>query len=222
MKIFSAVSFENRLRFLTPYVIHAARSYCSRTHYQVLGVNKNATTDDIKTAFIQQSKKVHPDINKNDPKTHEKFVRLNEAYQVLSQDDSRLDYDNSLVISKYGGQSPGVPPHRYYNQRQEEYYANMHYKAHNQPFEQGQLRKAYPTSVVLCGIILWIVVGSITQFFVIRGTARRHIAQLDEHSRKNVAILKDLEKNAAHKRKMLREQAEKWNAEELDIKKVDT
>lgn len=63
-----------------------------RDYYEVLGVSKNATKEEIKKAYRKLSKKYHPDINK-DPDAPEKFKEVKEAYEVLSDDTKRAQYD---------------------------------------------------------------------------------------------------------------------------------
>jgi DnaJ family protein C protein 4 len=64
-----------------------------RTHYEVLGLSPAASQSDIRDAFVKLSKEVHPDMNPDDPDLHSKFVRLNEAYTVLSKQQTRREYD---------------------------------------------------------------------------------------------------------------------------------
>jgi curved DNA-binding protein len=64
-----------------------------KDYYTVLGVNKNATADDIKKAYRRLALKYHPDRNKGDKDAEERFKEINEAYAVLSDQDKRRQYD---------------------------------------------------------------------------------------------------------------------------------
>lgn len=64
-----------------------------RDYYEVLGVNKGASGDEIKKAFRKMSKKYHPDLHPGDKEAEANFKEVNEAYQVLSDDEKRSRYD---------------------------------------------------------------------------------------------------------------------------------
>ena len=57
--------------------------------YEILGVNKNASQDEIKTAYRKLAKKYHPDLNPNDKNAAEKLKEVNEAYSILSDETKR-------------------------------------------------------------------------------------------------------------------------------------
>ena len=64
-----------------------------RDYYEVLGVDKNASDADIKSAFRKKAKEYHPDLNKDNPDAAEKFKEAQEAYSVLSDENKRKMYD---------------------------------------------------------------------------------------------------------------------------------
>ena len=64
-----------------------------RDYYDVLGVSKNATDAEIKSAFRKKAKEFHPDLNKDNPDAEKKFKEAQEAYSVLSDDSKRKAYD---------------------------------------------------------------------------------------------------------------------------------
>lgn len=61
-------------------------------HYEILGVSRNASADDIKSAYRKLSKQFHPDVNK-DSNAEEKFKQINEAYSVLSDPNKKAQID---------------------------------------------------------------------------------------------------------------------------------
>src|SRR4030095_1281976 len=82
-----------------------------RDYYEVLGVSKTATEDEIKKAYRKLAKKHHPDVNKGNKESENKFKELSEAYAVLSDKDKREQYDRlgkeAFNFGGPGGQAGG-------------------------------------------------------------------------------------------------------------------
>ena len=64
-----------------------------RDYYEVLGIGKDASDADIKSAFRKKAKTCHPDLHPGDAAKEAEFKELNEAYEVLSDPDKRAKYD---------------------------------------------------------------------------------------------------------------------------------
>ncbi|CAN1224481.1 Chaperone protein dnaJ GFA2, mitochondrial [Linum grandiflorum] len=81
-----------KTNFRTVRLIHGT-ACTAKDYYDTLGVSKNATQTDIKKAYYQLAKKLHPDSNKDDPDAQTKFQEVSKAYEVLKDEEKRAEYD---------------------------------------------------------------------------------------------------------------------------------
>ncbi len=86
-------------------------------YYQILGIDRNASQDSIKKAYRKLARKYHPDLNPNDKEAAEKFKQINEANEVLSDEEKRKKYD------KYGENWRHGEEYEKARQAQEQQYA---------------------------------------------------------------------------------------------------
>ncbi|WP_298646380.1 J domain-containing protein [uncultured Proteiniphilum sp.] len=73
-------------------------------YYKILGIERNASAEDIKKAYRKLARKLHPDLNPNDKEAHKKFQELNEANEVLSDPEKRAKYDQYGENWKHGAE----------------------------------------------------------------------------------------------------------------------
>ena len=78
-------------------------------YYEILGISQNATQDEIKKSFRNLALRYHPDKNRNSEESRQKFMKIIEAYEVLSDERTRKNYDYSSV-NKKGSKERWTPP----------------------------------------------------------------------------------------------------------------
>src|SRR3954468_10981766 len=80
-----------------------------RDPYEVLGVPRGASAAAIKSAYRKLAKKHHPDSNKNDPKSAERFSELNSANEILGDEDKRKQFDRGEIDAEGKPRFQGFP-----------------------------------------------------------------------------------------------------------------
>jgi molecular chaperone DnaJ len=85
----------------------STKDYLEKDYYKVLGVSKDATGPDIKKAYRKLARQYHPDANKGDAKAENRFKEISEAYDVLSDEKRRKEYDDARSLFGSGFRVPG-------------------------------------------------------------------------------------------------------------------
>ncbi len=85
----------------------STKDYLEKDYYKTLGVTKGATGDEIKKSYRKLARKYHPDANEGDPRAEARFKEISEAYNVLSDDKRRKEYDEARSLFGSGVRMPG-------------------------------------------------------------------------------------------------------------------
>src|SRR4028118_500371 len=86
-----------------------------RNYYEILGVPREATVEEIKKVYRRLARQYHPDLNPGDKAAEEKFKDIGEAYEVLSDTGKRAQYDQFSRFWKKGGFQGNAPKSRGWN-----------------------------------------------------------------------------------------------------------
>ncbi|XP_045773620.1 dnaJ-like protein 60 isoform X2 [Maniola jurtina] len=171
-----------------------------KSHYDILNLQRNCTEKEVKEAFIKLSKEYHPDKNKS-AKAAEQFVRIVEAYNVLSKPGSRVSYDSTAEYDSSG--SYVYRTHVPYNLRNN---PNYGFYTHTQTKSGSNKNTDYygikgvkkvPNIVIIMIAFGIAFIGVILQVIVIRQSYSSHSRAIDK---KSMMLAEELEKVRASAR----------------------
>ncbi|RWS21026.1 protein tumorous imaginal discs-like isoform X2 [Leptotrombidium deliense] len=128
-----------------------------KDYYHILGVSKDATSNQIRSAYLTLCKQFHPDAHPEKPTSTIRFQEINEAYSILSDTEKRRDYDHTqqnpfnsrrTVHNEYGSYyRPNVQYHRPYESKEnDDYYKNAYrseydrYTKHEADVKSGKIK----------------------------------------------------------------------------------
>jgi len=165
------------------------------THYEVLGLAPSASSSEIRDAFVSLSKLIHPDRNPSDPQNHAKFIRLNEAYSVLSKAQTRKEYDVSLrrYMDNPSATSHGDSRHSYQH----------YYEADGVGWDDPSLNmnrnrytaKRVPNYIVIASCMGIVGLGFVYFFLGYKYSLMKQKLRIDADKR-NMQILRESRENA--------------------------
>ncbi len=136
------------------------------TFYDILGVSRGADAATIRTAFRELAVKYHPDKNPNDPKAEERFKKINAAYQVLSDPNSRAAYDLSLEDPFRAGSRNNAERRYQERRRSREYQQQYRYKGNYQQAPHYRARRKQQEPPMTPWKAYALVAGAIAVFVV--------------------------------------------------------
>ena len=111
----------------------------NKDYYKILGIEKDASDEEIKLAYRKLAKKYHPDLNKTDPKAKDKFIELKEAYDTLIDPLKRRIYDQAGYDPRNIDMSDLFGRYDFRNIREilREIFANNYRRAYYKPPPEG-------------------------------------------------------------------------------------
>lgn len=181
----------------------AISRFLSKTHYEVLGIEKNSTTKEVKEAYVKLCKEIHPDKNPHISNQHNKFIQLNEAYAVLVRPETRSRYDLSLASKKenrtntttaYNNSDFSRPFEDRSYDYAKEYEAYNYYRSQNYAQKYKKIRTNNISVVIGC--IFIIICGTVFHFATFRTGMTFSEKKLDEKDKVLQSIYSDVKLNA--------------------------
>ncbi|CAG9859714.1 unnamed protein product [Phyllotreta striolata] len=169
-----------------------------RTHYDILNLPKHCTTKQIKDSFIKLSKENHPDVNKS-KNAHKAFLDIKEAYNVLSNPETRRGYDLTLTSEKstrsshmrrvYRNVNPDSSFYEHRNKSEDKHFEKQPYYG-----IKGQKRVSNLKIVVVC---MWTAIVAVClQFYLISNSFTLQRELIQRRSEETEKTLSSIRKNA--------------------------
>ncbi|XP_027991699.2 dnaJ homolog subfamily C member 4 isoform X1 [Eptesicus fuscus] len=181
-------------------------------YYELLGVHPGASTEEVKRAFFSKSKELHPDRDPGNPALHSRFVELSEAYQVLSREQSRRNYDHQLR-SAAPPKPPGAaahprPAHQAHSSSWEppnaQYWAQFHGVRPQRPESRRQQYRHNQRVLGYCLLIM--LAGMGLHYVAFRKLEQMHRSFMDEKDRIITTIYNDTRARARANRARLQQE----------------
>ncbi|KAI8786819.1 dnaJ subfamily C member 4, partial [Biomphalaria glabrata] len=176
-------------------------------HYTILGIDRNATTEDVRNAFLSRSKECHPDINiKNSVENHQQFILVNEAYSVLSKPSSRQKYDLTLQNEEHLFNSSVNQAHS--STTRDDFYEHprafhdIHsvkrdaQRSHNRPYYGIPGINKVSNSRIVVACLSLMLVGIILHLIVVSYSFSKYQKALDKNDAKISAMLQSAKDKA--------------------------
>ncbi|XP_019965877.1 dnaJ homolog subfamily C member 4 [Paralichthys olivaceus] len=182
-----------------------SQSYAHRKsldYYDILGIKSDASLEEIKNAFFDKSKKLHPDRDPLNPELHGQFVELNEAYHVLSKELSRKEYDFKIRHRYTGGKAfTSTSNHTTYrastNAQDDSYYWEQFHRSHSAEMSSEERQKRRSRNFRLVGYCVLTMVLSIGAHIVFFSKLEDvHTNFMDEKDRVITEIYNDSKERA--------------------------
>ena len=145
--------------------------------YQILGVTQNATGEEIKTAYRKLATKFHPDKNDGDKYFEERFKDIQIAYNILSDNHSRLEYDRKLQ-----DYSEMRDTQQYAKSSAATSYSSKNYKKEGPPNNKSDNKLNNSTKNSGCGTILAFIFSFLFFWFLWKQCSKKDNSQLNENS----------------------------------------
>lgn len=166
-----------------------------QTHYEILGLKQTCGVKEIREAFLNLSKKIHPDLNPDDPSCHQSFLKLNEAYTVLIKPEKRQIYDASLMHQRSAAQHPhnsfssswveANAPYGKANVWKDETLWSSRDKSKDKFYESKPYYgingvKRVPNAAIAAGCVIFMMVGAAFHFVVVKASSDKATEVLDK------------------------------------------